>query len=127
MWATITRPEPGLCACASLDAALKRVGPQHQITVYRSKYLNNIVEQDHRFVKRRTRPMLGFKSFASAAATLDGTEIGSDVFAIDAGAVEAGLDGQSFDSVQSSAVGDTAFALVGFTFERGLSHGFSVA
>ena len=37
--------------------------------------LNNIVKQDHCFIKRRTRPMLGFKNFASAAATLDGIEV----------------------------------------------------
>ena len=34
----------------------------------------NIVEQDHRFIKRITRPMLGFKAFYSAAATLAGIE-----------------------------------------------------
>jgi putative transposase len=50
------------------------------ITVYQSKYLNNIVEQvvrhsDHRFIKKITRPMLGFKSFASAEATLAGIEL----------------------------------------------------
>ena len=39
-----------------------------------SKYLNNIVEQDHPFIKRITRPMLGFKAFHSAAATLAGIE-----------------------------------------------------
>lgn len=39
------------------------------------KYLNNIVEQDHRAVKRMTRPMLGFKSFWSAAKTLAGIEV----------------------------------------------------
>ena len=39
------------------------------------KYLNNIVEQDHRAVKRLTRPMLGFKSFWSAATTLAGIEL----------------------------------------------------
>jgi transposase-like protein len=39
------------------------------------KYLNNIVEQDHRAIKRLTRPMLGFKSFWSAAITLAGIEI----------------------------------------------------
>jgi putative transposase len=36
--------------------------------------LNNIVEQDHRFIKRITRPMLGFKAFHSADATLAGIE-----------------------------------------------------
>jgi putative transposase len=39
------------------------------------KYLNNIVEQDHRAVKRMTRPILGFKSFWSAAVTLAGIEL----------------------------------------------------
>ena len=37
-------------------------------------YLNNIIEQDHRFIKKRTKPMLGFKSFASAKITLTGIE-----------------------------------------------------
>src|SRR5437870_9828364 len=39
------------------------------------KYLNNIVEQDHRGVKRVTRPMLGFKAFAAAQDTLVGIEL----------------------------------------------------
>ena len=39
------------------------------------KYFNNIVEQDHRAVKRVTRPMLGFKSFAAAQDTLVGIEL----------------------------------------------------
>jgi putative transposase len=39
------------------------------------KYLNNIVEQDHRFIKKITKPMKGFKSFDSAVATLDGIEL----------------------------------------------------
>ena len=39
------------------------------------KYLNNIIEQDHRFIKHRTRPMLGFKRFTTAWRTLRGIEI----------------------------------------------------
>ncbi len=39
------------------------------------KYLDNLVEQDHRFIKRRVRPMLGFKSFTSAAATIADVEL----------------------------------------------------
>ena len=58
----------------TMNAALRDAGSPRRIRVYRSKYLNNIVEQDHRGVKRRTRPMLGFKSFTSAMATLDGIE-----------------------------------------------------
>jgi transposase-like protein len=39
-----------------------------------SKYLNNTVEQDHRFIKRRTKPGLGFGSFNTARRTLKGYE-----------------------------------------------------
>jgi len=39
------------------------------------KYLNNIVEQDHRDVKRVIRPMLNFKSFRSARNVLAGIEL----------------------------------------------------
>ena len=44
------------------------------IEIRQIKYLNNIVEQDHRGVKRVTRPMLGFKSFEAAQSTLTGIE-----------------------------------------------------
>jgi len=46
----------------------------HCIDILRVKYLNNIVEQDHRFITKITRPMLGFKVFYSTAATLAGIE-----------------------------------------------------
>jgi putative transposase len=39
------------------------------------KYLNNIVEQDHRAVKRITKPMLGFKSFQATESILAGIEL----------------------------------------------------
>jgi putative transposase len=39
------------------------------------KYLNDIVEQDHRAIKRLLRPLLGFKSFRSAAVTLASAEL----------------------------------------------------
>ena len=41
----------------------------------RCKDLNNIVEQDHRAVKRLTRPILGFKSFWAARCTIAGIEV----------------------------------------------------
>ncbi|WP_424934706.1 IS6 family transposase [Amaricoccus macauensis] len=44
------------------------------IEVLQVKYLNNLIEQDHRFIKKITRPMMGFKSFAAAQATLAGIE-----------------------------------------------------
>ena len=45
------------------------------IEMRQSKYLNNIVEQDHRAVKRITRPMLGFKSFRCARILIAGIEV----------------------------------------------------
>jgi hypothetical protein len=39
------------------------------------EYLNNIVEQDYRSIKRTTNPMMGFKSFHSAGATIAGIEL----------------------------------------------------
>jgi transposase, IS6 family len=38
------------------------------------KYLNNVVEQDHRAIKRITKPMMGFKTFISASKTIQGIE-----------------------------------------------------
>jgi putative transposase len=46
-----------------------------QMTVRQIKYLNNIIEQDHRFVKKITNGMRGFKAFHSAEATLSGIEL----------------------------------------------------
>jgi len=45
------------------------------IIVRQVKYLNNIVEQDHRAVKRVTKPMLNFKTFKSARSVLAGIEL----------------------------------------------------
>ncbi len=39
------------------------------------KYLNNIIEQDHRFIKKKIDPMLGFKTLDSAKRTIAGIEI----------------------------------------------------
>jgi putative transposase len=57
--------------------AIRSYNAEHgtAIIIRQVKYLNNIVEQDHRAVKRVTRPMLGFKSFAAADATLVGIEL----------------------------------------------------
>jgi putative transposase len=58
-------------------AAIKRYNEAHgtHIIIRQVKYLNNIVEQDHRGVKRITRPILGFKSFEAAQDTLVGIEL----------------------------------------------------
>jgi putative transposase len=56
---------------------IKRYNAEHgtAIVIRQVKYLNNMVEQDHRGVKRVTRPMLGFKSFNAAQDTLVGIEL----------------------------------------------------
>lgn len=44
------------------------------IEIRQIKYLNNIIEQDQRFIKKRIRPMMGLKSFRTAKAILTGIE-----------------------------------------------------
>ena len=44
------------------------------VEILQAKYLNNLIEQDHRFIKKITNPMMGFKAFHSAKATIDGIE-----------------------------------------------------
>ena len=62
---------------AANEAAIKSYNEEHgtAIVIRKTKYLNNIVEQDHRGVKRITRPMLGFKSFDAAQSTFTGIEL----------------------------------------------------
>jgi len=62
---------------AANEAAIKSYNEEHgtAIIIRKRKYLNNIVEQDHRAVKRVTRPMLGFKAFDAAQGTLAGIEL----------------------------------------------------
>jgi transposase-like protein len=59
------------------EAAIKSYNEEHGTTIVirQVKYLNNVVEQDHRAVKRITRPMLGFKSFDAAQGTVAGIEL----------------------------------------------------
>ena len=59
---------------SALTSANKNLPEDKQIEVRQIKYLNNIVEQDHRFIKKRTKPMLGFKNFHSAKITITGIE-----------------------------------------------------
>jgi transposase-like protein len=50
-----------------------------RVRVRSSKYLNNGVEQDHRRVKQRIRPMLGFKRFDTAAVTISGIALAAKI------------------------------------------------
>jgi putative transposase len=62
---------------AANEAAIKSYNEAQgtAIEIRKIKYLNNIVEQDHRGVKRVTRPMLGFKAFDAAQSTVTGIEL----------------------------------------------------
>jgi putative transposase len=58
-------------------AALQSINGEREtpIKIRQSKYLNNVVEQDHRAIKRVVRPMLGFKNFRCARIILCGIEL----------------------------------------------------
>jgi len=61
-------------------AELKNEGVLPAQTLVRtSKYLNNMIEQDHRRVKQRYYPMLGFKTFRNAEVTLSGIELANKI------------------------------------------------
>jgi len=63
---------------AAYPVAIERLKSEQtlasQTELRQVKYLNNLIEQDHRNIKRITKPMLGFKSFHSARRTLNGIE-----------------------------------------------------
>ena len=67
---TIDKSGANTAAIASLQA-----DSGLPIDMRQSKYLNNLVEQDHRAVKRITRPMLGFKTFRCARILITGIEV----------------------------------------------------
>jgi putative transposase len=58
-------------------AALEAINADREtpIKVRQTRYLNNIIEQDHRAIERRIRPMLGFKNFRCARILLSGIEV----------------------------------------------------
>jgi transposase-like protein len=58
-------------------AGLKQLNRDEKtrIKIRQCKYLNNIIKQDHRRIKRLTRPMLGIKNFYAAQRTLAGIEV----------------------------------------------------
>jgi putative transposase len=59
------------------EAAIKRDNEEHGtiMKIRQIQYFNKVVVQDHRAIKRVTRPMLGFKAFEATQATLTGIEL----------------------------------------------------
>ena len=58
-------------------AAMDEINTSREMPIFvrQVKYLNNLVEQDHRAIKKITKPMLNFKSFRTARSTLAGIEL----------------------------------------------------
>ena len=50
-----------------------------RVRVRTSKYLNNLIEQDHRRIKQRLRPMLGLKTFRTATVVIAGIELAEKI------------------------------------------------
>src|SRR6188474_1179936 len=50
-----------------------------RVVVRSSKYLNNLIEQDHRRIKQRLRPMLGLKSFETVTIVMSGIELAEKI------------------------------------------------
>jgi transposase-like protein len=70
----------GYAASHRAVAKLKAVGALPcEVQVRSCKYLNNLVEQDHRRIKQRIRPMIGFKRFEAAAVTIRGIELAAKI------------------------------------------------
>ena len=70
----IDKSGANLAGLQAVNVILKFTGEGRMVTIRQVKYLNNILEQDHRFIKRITGPMMGFKAVHSASATLAGIE-----------------------------------------------------
>ena len=70
----IDKSGANLAGLEAVNVILKFTETGQTIKILQVKYLNNILEQDHRFIKRITGRMLGFKAFHTASATLEGIE-----------------------------------------------------
>ena len=66
--------EPSRAAAHGMNGEFNFRGP-NPVTIRCCQYLNNVVEQDHRRVKGRLRPMLGFKTFYNARRVIIGIEL----------------------------------------------------
>ncbi|MEM5289418.1 IS6 family transposase [Paraburkholderia sabiae] len=67
---TVDKSGANLAALEALNA-----GRDTPIKIRQNKYLNNIIEQDHRAIKRIIKPMRGFKDFRCARIILSGIEV----------------------------------------------------
>jgi putative transposase len=71
----IDKSDTNLVSLQAVNMILKFAGGGRAVGIRQVKYLNNILEQDHRFIKRITGPMMGFMDFHSAAASIISIEM----------------------------------------------------
>jgi transposase-like protein len=69
---TIDKSKANKAAVGELNAGKTK---EEAIVIRQSKYLNNLIEQVHRNIKRRVHPMLGFKNFRRVQTLLTGIEL----------------------------------------------------
>src|ERR1700746_187136 len=70
----------GCAASHRAVAELKAAGTlPRRVRIRSCKYLNNVIEQDHRRIKHRIRPMLGCERFETAAVTIRGIELAAKI------------------------------------------------
>src|SRR5258705_9150466 len=70
----------GYAASHRAVAELKAAGTlARRVRIRSCQYLNNVIEQDHRRIKQRIRPMLGFKRFETASVTIQGIELAEKI------------------------------------------------
>ncbi len=74
-WPSIVNVDGNAATRRALRLLGRRSSNWRSVTVRCSRYLNNLIEQDHRAIKRRCASMLSLKSFATAAITLAGIEL----------------------------------------------------
>jgi transposase-like protein len=70
-----------------------------------SKYLNNVIEQDHRSVKQRVAVMLGFKQFRNAAIAIAGIELMHRIRKEQFGLRRLGVQGESAPAIWNAILG----------------------
>ena len=78
------------------------------VIIRTSKYLNNLVEQDHRRVKQRVYPMLGLKRFENAAVTISGIELAHQIKKGQFDTSELRLEGERAEELWQAIVAASA-------------------
>jgi hypothetical protein len=88
------------------------------VELRQNKYLNNVVEQDHRNIKRIVKPMMGFKSFNTARRTLRGIETMSMIRKRQVNGINQGDQGERTLSIKGLVLNKPHFFSLSFFIEN---------